>query len=436
MHKSYWLASLLLTVLVPVSAYAYGEGEDIPHNARVIHLLANEARTDPEAALSTCSSCLEGIECYKRDTPPLYWRTDLARSAQLHAKMISQMNCMQHPSPCVLISSIAKDYPKTCDGKTTCACKGGSATCGASGTDSSERIRMFTCNVDGTIAENISQTSSPEIVHDMWLTEAGGNPGRCELSSSTANGQTNVHRWNLLNPAFHAIGVGSAVMTVQDFGDKNDETNALTAGTHNGDANSLWFKTHYYSDIAASQVVLVIGDDDADNDSRCKPLTRSLGSENNGIYGTSDIMDIPECTPYYFEALDAEDNYVRFPTIGSLLYECNNKSWRHGHSASCLNPDDEGEEQDPNYKLQDDIKACDQPGGDNPGGDNPGGDNPGGDNPGGDNPGGDEQAQPSDDNKSKSDDCSATLNQPGQIGGWGLLFGVLACGLLRRRRSH
>ena len=124
------LCVFFAAALVPAISFAYGEGDDIPYNARAIHLLTNEARTDPAVALETCgNNCAEGLACYEGARQPLYWRTDLAHAAQFHAKMTSDLSCMQHPSPCELVSTIADDYPDKCDGSVACACVGGTASC-------------------------------------------------------------------------------------------------------------------------------------------------------------------------------------------------------------------------------------------------------------------------------------------------------------------
>ena len=104
MKNSVVIAFAMIMTLLPSTVMAYGEGEDIPMDARAIHLLTNEARTNTREALALCGdNCSETIECYAETLPPLYWDDGLYKAAQFHANMLSYITCMQHDSPCTLV---------------------------------------------------------------------------------------------------------------------------------------------------------------------------------------------------------------------------------------------------------------------------------------------------------------------------------------------
>ncbi len=219
---------------------------------------------------------------------------------------------MQHPSPCELVSSIADDYPDKCDGSVACACVGGTASCHSTGTDTFDRIALFTGVEYSKRAENIAFTADPVKAQNMWLNEDGGNSGVCE------NVGSNGHRWSILSPDYNAIGVGTVNLAVQDFSSIAKESSPLSSGSHYLNGTLLWFKTHYYASVEASQVKLVLGD----GDDRCRDLTLAVGSATNGVYGISGLSGLEACTPYYYEVVDADGTYTKFPTQGSLLYDC------------------------------------------------------------------------------------------------------------------
>ena len=325
-----------------------------------------------------------------------------------------------HPSPCKLVSTIAQDYPDKCDGSVKCACEGGTASCHTSLTSFDERVKLFTGAELGSFAESIAPTIKPDNVHRMLLFETGGVEGSCDGDNK------NVNRRNILSETFNAIGVGTEVnMTVENFSSNAKETSVISAGAHYSIGTLLWFKAHYFSPKAAERVMLVIGD--GNDEERCKPLTRTVGTETNGVYGTSDISNLSACVSYYFEVVDADGTYTKYPTEGSLLYECN-KSWQNRHTASCLNSDDLGGE---------DHYVEPKPG-TNPDPGHQGGDDPDPGHQEGNEPDPTTPADPGagSSHDSGSDGCSATMNHPGQSGWWGLLLAALSCGFIRRRRSN
>ena len=318
------LSTVMLAVSLPATAMAYGEGDAVPYEARAIHLLTNEARTAPHEALNGCGdNCSEGKGCFKDELPPLYWHEDLGHAAQFHANMLSEIACLQHDSPCTLKSSVAQDFPGTCGGSPSCACEEGTAACNSKGTGTFSRIGMF-YKGGGSRAENIAQSvaaGKPVAMFQQWLFEK--SQGKC--GSVMGNG----HRESILSPEYHVIGVGvSGKYGVQDFGDLND-SQVLTSGSHYQDGETLWFKTHYYSEtkkIAKAALVL---------DGQCTALSKTRGSLNNGIFGTSEVAAPAGCTPYFYEAVDEEGTSYRFPSTGSLLYQCD-KSWQSQAADSCI----------------------------------------------------------------------------------------------------
>ncbi len=337
---------------LPSISFAYGEGEDIPHGARVIHLLTNEARASIPDALAECgANCSEGLSCFPETLPPLWWDNDLYRMAQFHTVLQAYLGCTcQHNSPCQISSTIGRDYPDTCDGHPACACTDGANTCNESGTDISVRARYFTSNFQG---ENVAWSgngsydghkSGPYKTFFQWLHEKG-NVSTCTRNSS------NGHRFNILSSNYVTMGVGFDIQNVyysmwntkyyglyatQDFGNRTSEKPVLTAGSNYIDDKSvLHFDTHYYSDVAASKVVLSLN-------GKCIELSRTHGTANNGSYGTTSVSEPDKCTPYMFEVQDAKGTVSRFPTSGSLLYSINttaklcDKSWQNVAVSSCL----------------------------------------------------------------------------------------------------
>ena len=347
MRKDLFKYSLLAIIVgLPSAAFGYGEGEDIPHGARVIQLLTNESRANVPDALAGCgSNCPEGISCFNEILPPLWWDDALYRMAQFHTVLEANLECKcQHFSPCVLSPTIGADYPDVCDGSPSCACSDGATTCNSMGTDPSTRGSYFTSYFRG---ENVAWAGSSSSAHPTgpydifysWLHEKGTS---AECKSDSYNG----HRFNILSTSFATIGVGYVLkyygswhnlLATQDFGNRASEKPALTAGSHYLDKNSkLHFDTHYYStSTAASKVMLSINGE-------CKELSLTHGTNLNGAYGTTSIAEPAKCTPYFFEVKDANGTITRYPTAGSLLFtidtngkQCD-KTWKISDASSCF----------------------------------------------------------------------------------------------------
>ena len=335
MKQLCFITLTLVSTLIPTAVMAYGEGEDIPMDARAIHLLTNDARTDTTEALAECgtkcSEFADNANCYDKTLPPLYWDDAMYRAAQFHANMLTIISkadnklCMQHDSPCTLVSTAATDFPATCDGNPSCACQGGKATCGTTGTGTFERLKMFSSTPR---SENLASAGGVLGSFRLWLLEDGKGSG-CEFTGS------NGHRWNILSKDNKAVGVGyTDKIAAQDFSYSTTENAVLTAGAHYTENTSTWFKTHYYSTKAVEDVRLRLGN-------QCFTLTQTRGTKTHGTWGTHDASADGRCVAYFFEAKASDGTIARFPTTGSLLYQCD-KSWGHAEAASCFaaNSDD------------------------------------------------------------------------------------------------
>ena len=318
--------ALIAMAALPSVAYGYGEGADIPEGSRVIHLLTNEARTNTKEALANCGeACSEGLDCHQEVMDPVYWDDDLYRAAQFHASMLNAINktdqtpCMQHNSPCTLKSNAASNFPNKCDGSPSCACEGGKASCDNQGTSASERVKMFSA---GYSAENLASTSStPYGAFMLWLYENAKGDG-CKWSMN------NGHRFNIFS-ASKRVGVGYTDaregmyygITAQDFNSlAPEETPALTSGAAYIEKGTLWFKTHYFAQTAAQKVTVTI-------DGVQSELSKTRGTDLNGVYGSSSITEPAKCAEYFFESTDTSGVVTRFPTTGVLLYACET-SWK------------------------------------------------------------------------------------------------------------
>ena len=331
--------SLMIVALgIPVLAFGYGEGDDIPYAARATHMMINEARTAPRVAMANCGAkCAEGLTCYKEVLPPVYWDDGAYRAAQFYAQMMTKMNCMQHDTPCTLVSNIGSLFPDECDGSPSCACTEKKATCGEGNGKFSARIAFFTSSFESG-AENLCGSGNINCVSRLVNEDNSGSTA-CAFTWSGTKG--NGHRWNLFTESLKSVGVGADGIIVQDFGRSTSETNALTAGSNYTDNGQMWFKTHYYSsttDVQEDRAFLNL-------DGECIPLEKTVGlSKKNEVLGTA-VSDVSACTSYYFEVLNADGTDISYPTSGSLLYipsnylstvNCEGKSWKNARATSCF----------------------------------------------------------------------------------------------------
>ena len=443
MKNSVVTAFAMIMTLLPSTVMAYGEGEDISMDARAIHLLTNEARTNTREALALCGdNCSETIECYAETLPPLYWDDGLYKAAQFHANMLSYITCMQHDSPCTLVSTVASDFPDTCDGNPTCACVEKSATCGSVGTQTYSRIQMFASQPN---SENLASAIGAVGSFELWIYEDGNGSG-CEFTPH------NGHRWNILSSSSKFVGVGYAsYIASQDFGLMGTKGGALSSGAHYAKGGSTWFKTHYYASNEVSKVTVKFAD-------QCVDLSKTRGTLTNGVWGTSDISASGECVPYFFEAKDASGTITRYPTTGSLLYNCGS-SWSSTEETSCFAAGDGGTGENTGDNGNGENTGDNGNGentGDNGNGEHTGdngngehtGDNGNGENTGddgngentGDNGNGEGAGNGNKDDMSPSnnhdDGCNMTLNRSSQHGmGFGLLAMLCAMTAVLRRRK-
>ena len=168
---------------------------------RVVFVWTNRARADPAADLASCTVCAERA-CYTPQ-PPVVWNHSLARAARFHSDNLALAGCsLQHDSPCTLVSDLGSRYtPGACNGAPSCACVGGSASCGSSGTSFGPRIGLFGGSAR---AENIATGSDPVSTFYRWLHEA-------DSSSACGWRIANDHRANILGDA-RALGVGNVTI--------------------------------------------------------------------------------------------------------------------------------------------------------------------------------------------------------------------------------
>ena len=334
---------LLATILVPGISFAYGEGGDISYQERAMHLLINDVRSNPQDALKNCSSkdCKEGIKCYAEASVPVYWRADLLHAAQVEARLLAEAagGLNSHYTPCTIVSNIASIFPDSCDGSASCACKEKKVTKDKKVMSFSDRLDLFD-TFNEYAGENIAlnyesdQMYAPYAHLYQYLHETS-DTNQCESDSS------NGHRWTICskNTPYNAVGTGYAIGSnkgnycVQDYGGtKPKEAPALAAGSHyrEGPASkngTLWFKTKYYAKTPAAKVVLSIGD-------QCHTLNLTRGTDKNGSYGISDLAP-SQCSSYFFEVIDQNGSITRYPTTGSLLYDCD-QSYQDKAGQSCI----------------------------------------------------------------------------------------------------
>ena len=214
---------------------------------------------------------------------------------------------------------------------------------------------MFSTGSYYYVAENLaydtgSSFNFPTGPHDLfyqWLYESG-DVTTCDSTSK------NGHLLNLISANYadmlyitNAIGVGYGAKKTgsryylhgtQDFAMflPIKYSHPLTAGSHYySDSKTLHFKTHYYSSTPVNSVKLSINGE-------CVDLEKTVGTNTNGVYGTTSIPAPEKCTPYFFEAKDNSGNIIRYPGSGSLLFtldttnmNCDNKSWQSEAGSSC-----------------------------------------------------------------------------------------------------
>ena len=375
---------MLVTIIsLPSLAFAYGEGwrDDLPLYARQQLLLTNEARTDPQAALADCpESICKDKRCYvTAPLTPYYETTVLGRLSALGNMLqgalyeekgvfISNSNYTQHSSHCKLVDNIAKIFPADCH-DTSCACvEHKIADKDTKETDAAVRFKLF--NIDA--GENMSASTlnhsklKPDpgyFLFSLLLNEEGGFTDTCKYHYG--DGAKNGHRTAILSSLdvyeanqyyilttmnawygayYKPNDDKGAAIIVHNFGKSQNGTdyriNDLTAGSHYTKNGTLWFKTHYHSEVDVSKVMLSIGD-------QCIELKKTVGKSKTAVFGTDKFKadDLKPCTPYFYESVDTDGNRSRYPTRGSLLYiptelsktvYCDAKTWQPDSPKSCI----------------------------------------------------------------------------------------------------
>ncbi len=295
---------------------AVGEPEDgFPNwSERVIHLLVDRARADPQTELADCSGCPEAA-CYTPQ-PPLRWSHELGRSARFHSANQTSCSTMTHTSPCTLVSDIGVLFdPGACDGSASCACQGG--TCGCADpspcTDTWSRIGLFGGSGSG---ENVASggANSPQNTFYMWLYE-NYDKTTCGFDYGPP---TNGHRYNILANSGPGLGVGcTGSYCTQDFGGPADAGNKIVVGAHYPKTGTVDFRAHWYDPTggAPNQAMVNV-------DGTCHAMTKERGvNDDNATYLFAGLS-ISSCSHYYFVFKDSSDNWVTYPESGSFTVAC------------------------------------------------------------------------------------------------------------------
>jgi hypothetical protein len=275
---------------------------------RVIHMLVNRARSDPQTELAACPGCGEKA-CYQ-PVAPLGFSYTLSRSARFHSANLGSCGAFEHPSPCTLVDDIGTIFsPGSCDGAASCACKGGGPPCACTGgacTDIWARIGMFGGSGSG---ENIAGGGGdPSGTFYMWLYE-GSSDTACAFSMS------NGHRYNILTQSGY-LGVGcKSGNCTQDFGGPGDAIGKISVGTHYPQSGTVTFTAHWYDTAAPSQATV-------DVDGTCTALTKDRGVDPANATYVLAGQAISGCKRYFFLFKDAAGAQVRYPSTGSFGIGC------------------------------------------------------------------------------------------------------------------
>lgn len=308
---------LLLSLLVPAMAGAQTR-PGVPvagfpsWEERVLLVLTNRARADPQADLADCpaGNCSERA-CYTQPLRPLGWSYPLNRAARLHATLLADSGTFDHVSPCALHTDIATRYlPEgTCDGSVACACQGGLATCGTDGcTQPFDRIGRF--GVGGNRAENVAMgQATPRDAFYAWFWEP---------TASAACGFTmeNGHRHSILGAGLEGLGAGGHLGPrthwVQDFGPARLES-VLVAGAHepkHGGEETEFRANFYDPDKAPTRAWVNVG-------GLCRDLRLERGTLANGTWLATAPVPTSGCTRYVFTIENESGTRVSLPEAGS-----------------------------------------------------------------------------------------------------------------------
>ena len=280
---------------------------------RVVFVWTNRARADPAADLASCTVCAERA-CYTPQ-PPVVWNHSLARAARFHSDNLALAGCsLQHDSPCTLVSDLGSRYtPGACNGAPSCACVGGSASCGSSGTSFGPRIGLFGGSAR---AENIATGSDPVSTFYRWLHEA-------DSSSACGWRIANGHRANILGDA-RALGVGKTTagnVWTQDFG-PSGTPDGIVGGVHYpASGASVAFRANWYRASAPASASVNVG-------GTCHTMALERGTATNGTY-LATVSGLSSCARYVFDF-----DGTPYPTTGSFGVGCAD-DWSSARPPAC-----------------------------------------------------------------------------------------------------
>jgi len=320
-------AALLGLSTLSQTAAAYGEEKNgFPNwSERVIHEWTNRAHADPQVELQGCGDNCAEKSCY---TPiaPVAWNEAANHASRFHSDEMLAQDFFAHDSQCSIVSNIKDIYPGSCKGAAGCACQGGSPTCSGTCPGPGERMTLF-----GTSggAENIAWDSAgdPDKIFKTWIFERSTTTA-CEFTS--ANG----HRYNILKNT-GSLGVGVVVsskfMAVMDFSGNSAPSSKIPSGSHfprqaaSVDAWANWY------DSAAPKTSSV------NVDGACVAMTKKRGSDTNGAYSATLTQVGSGCHRYYFRFTDSKNTIVDYPTTGTLgigpAGSC--ADWQEGAHTAC-----------------------------------------------------------------------------------------------------
>ena len=320
-HALACLVTLAAVAFSSPSAFAYGESDadGFPNwSERVLLEWTNRARCDPQADLTSCTSCGDK-SCYS-PVPPYAYSANLNHSSRFHsAENIKQSySCLDHYSHCAVVSNIASIYPSTCDGSASCACTGGADNCSAcpctADTPAPTRVGYF-----GTamMFEGISSYDDPDSAFYQWLDESYTGTS-CEYDQGNMTTGTNGHRFQLIkgeyggqNATAAGFGVVSGSVSVVDEGIEST-VKKLPSGSHyprQSGSVDMWAN---WADSAGPKSALV------NIDGECTALHLARGAVTNGAY-TANLTTVGSgCHRYFFVFTDSASNVVTFPETGSL----------------------------------------------------------------------------------------------------------------------
>jgi hypothetical protein len=302
------------------SVLAYGEPQNgFPNwEERIMAVLTNRARCDPQADLAGCSACAEKT-CYN-PVPPTVYSYNLNRAARFQCDSLAACACgLQHASACDIVSDISSLYdPGPCDGSPECACQGGVCDC-TGGTAWDARSSLFGTQAR---AENAANDRG-----DPWAIFYALQYER-DTDSSCGLHAANGHRYNILTDINVQLGVGrGSGYYVQDFA-RGSSDRKIGAGAHypNSLSGPVKFMANWY-DAAGPALASV------DIDGTCHAMSLERGSETNGSHLYEGTVG-GTCPRYYFIFEDSSGTQVTYPDTGSFGIGSGCENWTEERPAA------------------------------------------------------------------------------------------------------